>query len=100
MKKVLLIILALILVLAFTAGCGNTNDSNAKEVGDIGAAVEDNAANDEESFKGTAVGSNLDAIDTEGLTLDDLNTLDEDSEGSFRSGARVPIEDMETASGN
>ena len=83
MKKTLVIILALILVLAFTAGCGKVNKVDANDANGAGAVAE------EENFK-TAGNIDLDidlgAIKAENMTLDKMNALN-DSEGSFRAGA-------------
>ena len=83
MKKLFIIILALVLALAFATGCGNANNSGAS---DNGAA--------EESLRRSA--SELDAFDIGDATLDDINTLD--AEGSFRGSSRS-IEDWESAAG-
>lgn len=104
MKKAMVIILALILVLAFTAGCGKSdnsaanNDSGAAVETNDGGAADDGAVTDEENLKGSGpesveidLGVNLGAADTGGVALDGMNM---DDEGSFRAGAGWDKETM------
>ena len=105
MKKAMVIILALILVLAFTAGCGKSdnggaadNDSGAAVETNDGGAADDGAVTDEENLKGSGqesveidLGVNLGAVDTGGVALDGMNM---DDEGSFRAGAGWDKETM------
>ena len=68
MKKLLVIVIALVIVLTLAAGCGNKNDSSIEA---------------EESLRGSA--SALDAFEIGDATLEDINTFD--AEGSFRGSA-------------
>ena len=91
MKKTLVMVtvLALILILALATGCGKTDESGA------GAS----AGGDEEVARGSV--SLIDSIDTGGLSLDDVNILDEsDEDASFRAGSHQVGEDWEIASAN
>ena len=94
MKKTLLIILALILVLGFSVGCGNNDDGVADDGG--GAAVTaDNDAEDDEMLRGQA-GSVADLLISgmANVTLEDINIIDEDDEeGSYR-GSSVSRDDL------
>ena len=90
MKKTLVIVIvfALILVLALATGCGKTDESGANNTGA-----------DEEVARGSV--SLIDSIDTGGLSLDDVNILDEsDEDASFRAGSHQVGEDWEAASAN
>ena len=84
MKKLFVIILALVLVLTLAAGCGN---NDAGEVNDAnGAGVE------EEAFRSSGVSSQGLELSAEGLTLEDINSFD--TEGSFRAGASWADKDL------
>ena len=106
MKKTLLVILALVMVLAVCAGCGNAKGSAGDDAKDIGA-ITDDVTNDEGSSRDSIsvdpadVSTAIDDLvgDVSGVTLDDLNT-EIDSDASYRSAAKVPIEDMKVATGN
>ena len=85
MKKTLLIILALIMVLAFTVGCGNNNDSAASDANGTAVVTDD----DEETYRASA-GALLDSVpDLEGAVLD----LDE-GETQRAAGSGISIDDM------
>ena len=100
MKKILVILLALILVLAF-AGCKNADDGSEGNANG-GSGTEATTGNEpEEVAKGSEEPADIDfsEYDTGGMTLDDVNAIEEyDPEVSFRTEERVSIEDMESTS--
>jgi len=86
MKKALLIILALILILAFTVGCGNDNDSAASDTNDTAVTADV----DEETFKSSDAAkleSFADNIDGASLDLDEGET-------QRTSGPDISFDDM------
>ena len=106
MKKTMLLILALAMVLAVFAGCGNTKGSASDDAKDLGA-ISDDVTNDEEAARGSAsvdptdVSSAINDFvgDISDVSLDDLNT-EIDSDASYRSTVKIPIKDMKVATGN
>ena len=92
MKKILVIVIALILVMAFAAGCGDKNESTG---GNTGSATEEGS---EEVARGST--SVLDTIDVGDVTLDDINILEDDPDASFRAGSHQVGDDWEAASAN
>jgi predicted small secreted protein len=93
MKKTLIIILALVLVLAFAAGCGNTSEGSANDAN--GAGVEA----DDESLRGSGSSMLAAAAEKAGsLTLDEINIFDADDEASFKGGESWANKDMQSVS--
>jgi len=101
MKKTLLIILALILVLGFTAGCGNNNDVDADDGGGAAVIADNDADYDDESLRSSA-GFIADALISgmANVSLEDMNIIDpdDDEEGSFRAGMGISPDDLVLAS--
>jgi len=99
MKKTLLIILALILVLGLTVGCGNNKDGGADGEGDVAVTTDSDAGDDGESLRSSA-GSMADALISgrANVSLEDVNIIDPDEEGSFRSGMGISPDDLVLAS--
>jgi len=96
MKKTLLIILALILVLGFTTGCGNDNDGGVDDNGGAAVITDSNADDDDEALRSSA-GYMADALISglANVSLEDVNIIDpDDEEGSFRAGMGISLDDL------
>ena len=89
MKKIIAVMLALILVLALAAGCGNTNKSDKGGAGGTGGpAVEANT-------KGLELAIDLNAVDLGKMKVDDLDARG--AEGSFRADSDLDLKEMMSA---
>jgi len=95
-KKTLFIILALILVLGFSVGCGNDNDGDADDANGAAVITDADADDDDDEVLRGQAGFVADSLiaGMAGVSLEDLNIIDEDDEeGSYR-GSSVPREDL------
>ena len=86
MKKTLAIILALVLVLAFAAGCSSTNEGDAT---DNSSAVAAPSAVNDETARGAIELADIDEpeLNLDGFALEDFSVDGSDTGESFRVAA-------------
>jgi len=99
MKKTLIILLALVMVSALLTGCGNQKDVSTNDSTDQEPVFKVSDGGENARISGGGAFSYDIPIDTEGLTLDDINMLEGSDSGASFKGSSWNMDGLVSAAG-